>query len=56
MDANLTKDGRVVVGYADGCISTCAGPSGTKAQSGDAYATVAYQTAGKGLLAAYDTP
>jgi hypothetical protein len=56
MDANLTTDGRVVVGYADGCISTCAGASGTKAQSVDAYATVAYQSAGKGLFAAFDTP
>jgi hypothetical protein len=56
MDANVTTDGRVVVGYADGCIGACAGPSGTKAQSVDAYATVAYQSAGKGLYAAYDTP
>jgi len=56
MDANTTTDGRVVVGYADGCIGACAGPSGTKAQSVDAYATVAYQSAGKGLYAAYDTP
>ena len=29
MDANLSKDGRVVVGYADGCIGACALPSGT---------------------------
>ena len=56
MDANLTKDGRVVVGYADGCIGACAGASGTKAQSDDAYATIAYQSAGKGLFAAFDTP
>ncbi len=56
MDANLTVDGRVVVGYADGCINACAGPNGTQAQSIDAYATIAYQSTGKGLLAAYDTP
>ncbi len=56
MDANLTTDGRVVVGYADGCINTCAGTSGTKAQSKDSWATVAYQSTGKGLIAAYDTP
>jgi hypothetical protein len=56
MDANVTTDGRVVVGYADGCIGACAGPSGTKAQSVDAYATVAYQSAGMGLFAALDTP
>ncbi|HUR15226.1 MAG TPA: sialidase family protein [Mycobacteriales bacterium] len=56
MDANVTTDGRVVVGYADGCIGTCAGSSGTKAQSVDAYSTIAYQSAGKGLFAAFDTP
>jgi hypothetical protein len=56
MDANVTNDGRVVVGYADGCINACAGSNGTQAQSQDAYATVAYQSSGKGLFAAYDTP
>jgi hypothetical protein len=56
MDVNVTKDGRVAVGYADGCIGACAQPSGTRAQSTSAYATVAYQSAGKGLYAAFDTP
>ena len=51
MDASLTKDGRVVVGYADGCLSGCT----TVAQSQSAYATIAYQSAGQGLFAAYDT-
>ncbi len=55
MDVNLTKDGRVVVGYADGCIGTCATAAGTAAQSTSEYATIAYQSSGKGLLAAYDT-
>jgi hypothetical protein len=55
MDVNLTKDGRVVVGYADGCIGACAAANGTEAQSTSAYATIAYQSAGKGLYAAYDT-
>ena len=55
MDANLSKDGRVVVGYADGCIGACAGASGTEAQSTSAYATIARQSVGKGLLAAFDT-
>ncbi|MDX6217720.1 MAG: hypothetical protein QOG99_3304 [Frankiales bacterium] len=55
LDANLTKDGRVVVGYADGCINACATASGTQAQSTDAYATIAYQSSGKGLLTAFDT-
>ena len=56
MDASVTKDGRVVVGFADGCIAStgCAGASGTKAQSTSAWATLARQTAGKGLFAAYD--
>jgi hypothetical protein len=54
MDANLTPEGRVVVGYADGCINACAGASGTPAQSTSAYATVARQSTGKGLKAAYD--
>jgi hypothetical protein len=54
MDANTTKDGRVVVGYADGCIGACAAASGTEAQSSSAYATVAYQSDGKNLYAAND--
>jgi hypothetical protein len=54
MDASVAPDGRVVVGYADGCINTCAGASGTKAQSTSAYATISRQSTGKGLYAAYD--
>jgi hypothetical protein len=56
MDANLTTDGRVVVGYADGCRDACATATGTAAQSTSSYATIAYQSSGKGLLAAFDTP
>lgn len=55
MDANTTKEGRVVVGYADGCIAACAAAGGTEAQSTSAYATIAYQGVGKGLFAAYDS-
>jgi hypothetical protein len=51
MDASLTKDGRIVVGYADGCLAGC----NSVASSQDAYATVAYQSAGQGMFAAYDT-
>src|SRR4051812_6464479 len=54
MDASLTKDGRVVVAYADGCLATCNGAGGTEAESVDEYATVAYQTVGQGLFAAAD--
>jgi hypothetical protein len=50
MDASLTKDGRVVVAYADGCLQ-CTSAAG----STDAQATVAYQSAGEGLFSAYDT-
>jgi hypothetical protein len=55
MDAQVTKDGRVVVAYADGCIGACAGSGGTEAQSTSAYATIARQSTGKGLFAGYDT-
>ena len=55
MDASMSKDGRVVVAYADGCINTCAGAGGTEAQSVSAYATISRQSTGKGLLAAYDS-
>ncbi|HEU0130063.1 MAG TPA: sialidase family protein [Mycobacteriales bacterium] len=54
MDTALAKDGRVVIGYADGCISTCATSSGTAKQSTSAYATISRQSTGKGLYAAYD--
>ena len=43
MDAQVTKDGHVVVGYADGCTSTC--DSGGAANH-DALASIAYQTGG----------
>ena len=55
MDAQVTKDGRVVVAYADGCTGACAGSGGTEAQSTSAYATIARQSTGKGLFAAYDS-
>jgi hypothetical protein len=55
MDASVTRDGRVVVGFADGCIGACAGPAGTEAQSTSAYATIARQDTGRGLFAAFDT-
>ena len=55
IDAAVTKDGRVVVGYADGCVDNCVFPSGTEAQSTSAWATIARQQSGKGLFAAYDT-
>ena len=53
IDASVTKDGRVVVAYADGCTGTC-NTSGTPATSDSAHATVAYQTTGQGLFSGYD--
>src|SRR3954453_3130878 len=50
IDASVTKDGRVVVAYADGCLQ-CS----SAAQSTHAWASVAYQSAGAGLFSAYDT-
>jgi hypothetical protein len=55
MDAQLTRDGRVVVGFADGCILDCAGAAGTDKDSISAVATIARQSTGRGLFAAYDT-
>ena len=54
MDAGTTKDGRVVVGYADGCIAACAAADGKAAQSSSSYATIAYQTGGRSLFASQD--
>ena len=61
MDASLTKDGRVVVAYADGCLNDPTGAiygaakaCSTVAQSQDSWATVAYQSSGLGLFASGD--
>jgi hypothetical protein len=54
MDATIDAKGSVLVGYADGCISTCAGPTGTKAQSTSDRGTIARQNAGTTLFSAYD--
>jgi hypothetical protein len=59
IDATIDDHGRVEVAYADGCIHTCvsdasetsgAGPADAQA----AYATIARQSSGKTLFAAYD--
>jgi hypothetical protein len=50
--SEIDRQGQVHVAYADGCTATC--PSGgTNTYS--AVATIARQTAGTGLLSAYDT-
>ena len=51
IDARADGKGRVLVGYADGCVGSCvsAGPN-----SGTALGTIARQLAGKGVFAAFD--
>jgi hypothetical protein len=49
--STIDKQGRVQVGYADGCTGTC--PS-TGVNNFDAYATIARQYAGNTLFSAYD--
>jgi hypothetical protein len=51
MDVTVDSLGRIVVGYADGCTSTCVG--GGK-NTWSAAATIARQSGGTGLLAAHD--
>jgi hypothetical protein len=53
IDATVDAQGRVLVGYADGCVGGCVngGPN-----SGTALATIARQMSGKGVYAAYDQP
>lgn len=55
MDAQVDRDGRVVVGFADGCRNACAGPMGTPSQSREQYAALARQSGGRGLFAAADS-
>ena len=52
MDVTLDKHGRILVGYADGCIGTCVrNPS---KNGHDAWATIARQRGGKTLYAKFD--
>ncbi|MFG2054363.1 sialidase family protein [Micromonospora sp. NPDC048930] len=51
MDVQIDKQGRVLVGYADGCTGACATGG---AQNFDALATIARQSGGRTLFAAYD--
>jgi BNR repeat-like domain len=60
MDATQDQRGRVLVAYADGCIDECItsaiapGPSAPVVGYRTKLATIARQSAGKGLLAAFD--
>lgn len=51
MDATLDADGRVLVGYADGCVGAC---KNAPPNSFTELATIARQTTGKRLYAAKD--
>ena len=53
MDATVDGQGRVLVGYADGCTGACASGG---AQNFDALASIARQSGGLGLYAAFDPP
>jgi len=53
MDADIDGQGRIVVGYADGCVDACvSGGPGTFSSRG----YVARQVTGKRMLAAFDPP
>ncbi|HUR68932.1 MAG TPA: fibronectin type III domain-containing protein [Candidatus Thermoplasmatota archaeon] len=54
MDAQVDAQGRVLVGYADGCTGECAGPAGTSAQSFHSQATITRQSSGLTLFSAFD--
>ena len=51
MDIGVDAEGRVLVGFADGCVGTCvaSGPN-----SGAAIGTIARQSGGTRLFAAFD--
>src|SRR5258705_4705045 len=58
-DITTDKTGRVLIGYADGCTGTCTVDPTQNASTGpasaqDALATIARQTGGRGLFAAFD--
>jgi subtilase family serine protease len=52
IDVTIDKQGQVEVGYADGCTGACVTDPTTN--NHDAYATIARQTSGKPLFAAFD--
>lgn len=56
-DADSDDKGRMIVGFADGCVGACAqAANGSRGNSYIAYATIARQTGGRRLLAAFDDP
>ncbi|HKP45212.1 MAG TPA: sialidase family protein, partial [Pyrinomonadaceae bacterium] len=53
MDATIDQQGRVIVGYADGCTGACASDPNNTAKS--VWATIARQSDGKRMFSAYDS-
>jgi hypothetical protein len=54
-DMTVDAQGRVLIGYADGCTSlACIGPTGTPDDSRDSLGTIARQSSGKRLSVAFD--
>ncbi len=54
-DADHDPQGRVVVGYADGCIDACVeAPADARGNSYTAYGKIARQSGGRRLIAAHD--
>jgi hypothetical protein len=53
MDSTIDREGRVLVGYADGCIGPCVT---NPANSFSSLASIARQVSGKGMFAAFDVP
>jgi hypothetical protein len=57
MDVNVDKEGRVGVGFPDGCTGACVNaPVAATGNTYAAVATIARQSGGKRLLAAFDPP
>jgi hypothetical protein len=56
-DADLDSQGRMVVGYADGCLGSCVQSADTaRGNSYTAYGTLARQTGGRRLFSDFDPP
>lgn len=54
-DATVDREGRVLVGYADGCVGGCAqAPAGASGNGYTAIAAIARQTGGRRLFQAFD--
>ena len=53
-DITVTKKGRVLVGYADGCLNACVSSRAVGNNKFDDQGAIARQMTGRGLFAAYD--